>query len=434
MPFISFIVPVYNICKFLPECIDSVVAQSLHDWEIILIDDNSSDGSGLLCDLYSDSDSRITSIHLNKNLGPGKARNEGIKKASGDYILFLDGDDSLASGELENLFSSIKDWNFPDMVRIGYSETFGCASSDKLNKSYEYLNGVVSVDEFLTNILDNHFKVGFRAWEFVIKNSILKNNNLLFSSVRMWEDNDFVVRCLCNSEKIGTYPKIFYHWRIRLSGSLSSNQTSYWSQIIEAAAIKLEFLSEKQPTGACKEWTMRCINSCILDFEAVAAAISEEELMENSNIFFRICHHLEDIKQYVYDRGLIWHLNEYGASDGAISFCRQKRESLRSMLEDFDGKEVFLFPVSLKTSTLAGTLKANGCEIKAFLDNDNWKQGLLWGAPILNPEIIPLCYVDYDKLFVVISTASEKTGNILTKQLQGYGLEKGQHFLVMPAG
>lgn len=88
MPFISFIIPVHNILKYLPECVQSVLSQPFGDWEIILVDDKSEDGSERLCDRYASEDERITAIHLQANVGPGIARNEGLKRASGDYIFF----------------------------------------------------------------------------------------------------------------------------------------------------------------------------------------------------------------------------------------------------------------------------------------------------------------------------------------------------------
>jgi glycosyltransferase involved in cell wall biosynthesis len=88
MPFMSFIVPVYNIKKFLPACVESIASQPFKDWEAILVDDKSNDGSEGLCDRYSDEDARIRTVHLITNRGPGMARNEGLWRANGDYVFF----------------------------------------------------------------------------------------------------------------------------------------------------------------------------------------------------------------------------------------------------------------------------------------------------------------------------------------------------------
>ena len=95
MPVLSIIVPVYNVEKFLRECVESILSQSFTDYELILVDDGSTDNSGPICDEYSKLDNRIVVIHK-KNGGQSSARNIGIDKAKGDYLTFIDSDDYLA--------------------------------------------------------------------------------------------------------------------------------------------------------------------------------------------------------------------------------------------------------------------------------------------------------------------------------------------------
>ena len=92
MYLISVIIPVYNIEQYLPRCLDSVIAQTYNNLEIILVDDGSTDSSGEICDKYSLLDNRIKVIHKS-NGGVSSARNEGLEVAKGDYIGFVDGDD-----------------------------------------------------------------------------------------------------------------------------------------------------------------------------------------------------------------------------------------------------------------------------------------------------------------------------------------------------
>lgn len=95
-PFISIVVPVYNVEKYINRCIDSVLDQSYANWELLLIDDGSSDNSGKICDSYSRKDNRIRTIHK-PNGGVSSARNLGIEQASGDFITFIDSDDWVES-------------------------------------------------------------------------------------------------------------------------------------------------------------------------------------------------------------------------------------------------------------------------------------------------------------------------------------------------
>ena len=95
MPRISVIVPVYNVERYLPACIDSILNQSFYDLEVILIDDGSPDRCGVICDEYSHKDKRIKVIHQD-NHGVSFARNEGLKIATGDYYGFVDPDDFIS--------------------------------------------------------------------------------------------------------------------------------------------------------------------------------------------------------------------------------------------------------------------------------------------------------------------------------------------------
>ncbi len=104
--FFSVIIPVFNAEKYLKQCIESVINQSFNNFEIILIDDGSTDGSGDICDYYSEKEKKIQVFH-NSNHGAGYSRNYGIKKCSGKYILFLDSDDYINNDLLAICFREI---------------------------------------------------------------------------------------------------------------------------------------------------------------------------------------------------------------------------------------------------------------------------------------------------------------------------------------
>ena len=103
---ISVIIPVYNVENYLDECIQSVLQQTYKNLEIILVDDGSTDNSGVICDEYKDKDTRITVLHQ-KNGGISKARNVGIEYAHGEYIGFVDSDDFIHPQMYELLYAAI---------------------------------------------------------------------------------------------------------------------------------------------------------------------------------------------------------------------------------------------------------------------------------------------------------------------------------------
>ncbi|MFJ2774510.1 CDP-glycerol glycerophosphotransferase family protein [Streptomyces sp. NPDC087300] len=124
MPRISIVVPVYKVQGYLRECLDSVLTQSYGDFELIAVDDLSPDGSGAILDEYAARDLRVIAVHQEKNGGIGNARNTGVARAKGEYLLFLDSDDTLVPGALEAIVERIDATGRPDMVLYDYARTF----------------------------------------------------------------------------------------------------------------------------------------------------------------------------------------------------------------------------------------------------------------------------------------------------------------------
>ncbi|MCQ2420443.1 MAG: glycosyltransferase [Clostridia bacterium] len=118
MPIISVIVPVYNVAQFLPRCVDSILAQSFRDFEVILVDDGSTDESGALCEQYAKTDSRIRVIHQ-ENRGLSGARNTGIEHAVGAYLAFIDSDDFVPGYMLRDLLDTAEQ-SGADFVKGNY--------------------------------------------------------------------------------------------------------------------------------------------------------------------------------------------------------------------------------------------------------------------------------------------------------------------------
>lgn len=123
---ISIIIPVYNAEGFLRSCVDSVTADTGRDWELILVNDGSTDGSGSLCDGFARADDRIRVIHQ-ENRGPGGARNAGLEAAKGEYVLFVDSDDTLVPGALEKLRGGLERFG-ADIVTFDYLADDGSGS------------------------------------------------------------------------------------------------------------------------------------------------------------------------------------------------------------------------------------------------------------------------------------------------------------------
>ncbi|MBO6248600.1 MAG: glycosyltransferase, partial [Bacteroidales bacterium] len=119
MPLISVIIPVFNGESYLRSCLESVLSQTLADFEAIVVDDGSTDGSSRICDEFSARDDRIRVIHQ-FNQGVSAARNAGLELATGQYIFFIDGDDTIVPETLESLYDAASDGDY-DIAASGYS-------------------------------------------------------------------------------------------------------------------------------------------------------------------------------------------------------------------------------------------------------------------------------------------------------------------------
>ena len=174
MPKISVIVPIYNTEKYLSQCINSILAQTFTDFELILIDDGSTDNSGYICDKYTSEDSRIVVIHK-ENGGQSSARNVGLGLARGGYITFVDSDDYYTSNHIfESCIEILEQNNKIDFVQIPHIHEERTTFNQKLHlKSTNDLFTYWLKDRYVTNYLCD--KIFRREIITVIK---LPNNQL----------------------------------------------------------------------------------------------------------------------------------------------------------------------------------------------------------------------------------------------------------------
>lgn len=185
MPIVSVIIPVYNTEKYLRECIDSVLAQTFDDFELLLINDGSTDSSGEICDEYAKKDRRIKVFHQ-ENKGPANARNIGILKANGSYITFVDADDYLKKDYYKKMIT-ISEIHYPDII-ISDIKTAG--KSIQIIKNNLPKNKLIKGDAIKNNVLkyyyeDNNLGNISSLVNKFYKNSFIKSNSILIDETRI---------------------------------------------------------------------------------------------------------------------------------------------------------------------------------------------------------------------------------------------------------
>lgn len=222
MELVSIIVPIYNTERWLEFCIKSILAQTYKNLQIILVNDGSLDNSGDVCDLYASLDSRIEVIHKIHE-GVSGARNEGICKAAGKYIHFVDSDDTIDNNMIERLYTEMVNGK-ADLVFCGYNKII------KTSNINESINKVVcepytgNIKEFLPNINLYLIKALIQGpcWK-LYKTSIIKKNKILFPiCLSFSEDTLFVYKYLSNCYQIIAVDNCLYNYIYRKNNSLSS--------------------------------------------------------------------------------------------------------------------------------------------------------------------------------------------------------------------
>ena len=238
---ISIVVPVYNAEKYLEKCIDSILAQTYPNWELVLVDNGSTDESMEICRAYANRDVRITAFHQYRNQGVSVARNLGMERCSGEFITFIDADDWVKKDYLEKLIKLQKRQN-ADMVICEYDRVYDedrVKEPENSQKNGKYSIRTYNVRQYLKYYL---LEGNPHCWGVLYKNSILDQLKFM-SGLTIGEDLLFVLEAALRAEKIAVTDYAGYQYYINVSGAMLKKFTpSYMDQIIcwEKALKRIE--------------------------------------------------------------------------------------------------------------------------------------------------------------------------------------------------
>lgn len=245
-PTISIIVPVYNTEQYLPKCLDSIAAQTFTDFEVLMIDDGSTDGSGEICDRYSQSDSRFIVIHQS-NQGVSASRNNGLKQARGNYIAFVDSDDYVHPQMLELLYMAIRQGDY-DFSTARYLSV-NIDQEIEIERIIEPRFRKLSAEEIICNLFgksgeDVQYMV---CWNKLYNKCLLEN--IYFSAFKVSEDllfNIEVFSKVCQAIEVDS--KLYYYTQRNTSASHSVSEKQIIDRI-DASYTCLRYI----PSGSAEE-------------------------------------------------------------------------------------------------------------------------------------------------------------------------------------
>ena len=267
---VSIIVPVYQAEKYVGQCIESILAQTFTDFELILADDGSKDRSGQICDEYALKDKRVRVLHQT-NSGVAAARNNGISNAGGSYVCFVDADDRVEPTMLEHCLVCIKE-NGADVLRHGHIvelwQDGKCAHTEKKSapdfaKALTHAQIADEMERFWQNC-SNY------VWNYFFKKEVVED--ICFPDIKVSEDHIFVLEALERCEKICFLAEEPYHYCMRM-GSTANR----WQETGIACQIEM--------VGACRHF----MDSFAMEAERKAKLMANVILNAYSYAIYLLC-------------------------------------------------------------------------------------------------------------------------------------------------
>lgn len=411
----SIIIPVYNSEKFIDDTISSVLAQAHHDFEIICIDDCSDDNSYTVLEKHSKKDTRIKVIKLNKNSGVSIARNEGIRNADGEYILFLDSDDRLLEGSLNRIETLIRQDSEPDLIVGKY-----IVIPDENYPSFESM----FKESESTRILDhiNDFKsYNSVCWFYIYNKKFIDDYGLYFKEARIFEDTEFTARVLCRPSKFTFMSEPFYCHRKRegsLGRSISSNDSlSGIKMMIELAELYrqpgLERTQLNFVLGRIENIASVFIPMMISNDKKQVKKISD--LIRDSPYCIHIFKKIKKLKMF------IEYLSMEDTEEGITLFQEKVINYLTSRFNSIRDHNIYLACASIFSEGVARVMKKEGYNLAGFFDNNK----ALHNTSLYNLKVtLPSQKYFAEDNFIIICNESTSVCDSITWQLLSLGVLK----------
>lgn len=260
-PLVSIIVPVYNAEKTFNRCVNSILNQTFQDWELLLIDDGSTDQSGNLCDEYASKDQRIKVFHK-ENEGVSVARNLGIKESTGEYITFIDADDEVVKDYLAILYENIQQ---SDIVFFFFQWIYTDNSKLVILLDNFYSEERISIEKEISLLMNN--KIGYDLFGFtcnkIFRSYIIKKNNILFVKDLATSEDEVFTLDYCRyvrKFKVINLPLYIYHIS---DGGLTYKKKSPSEWMLLAS--RFNCLVKEYANKDIKTYLGRRIKTCLLN-------------------------------------------------------------------------------------------------------------------------------------------------------------------------
>ena len=260
MPKVSIIVPVYNAEKYLQECVESVLCQTLSDIELILVDDGSTDSSPALCNQYAVQDHRVKVIHK-PNGRAASARNAGLRAASGEYVAFVDADDWISPDMYEKMLQTNADVTLCDYVRFQGEKQFPFTQPNIAAGFYNkaQIREIIYPHLVMDGI---EYPITISNWALLIRREVIVKNRLSYrEDIRISEDAPFGSEVLyCADSFAYLKGEQLYHYRMTEGSASRTYQPWWWDSSLKTRRQRISspnaqiMISPSRSSPTCSIW------------------------------------------------------------------------------------------------------------------------------------------------------------------------------------
>lgn len=408
-PKISVIVPAYNVEKYIERAVDSILAQSYSNYEIIIVEDCSTDNTYHILSKYKSYRS-INIIRHQENKGLGPARNTGLENAKGDYIFFIDSDDWIEADTLEKLYEIAKKEN-AEIVACGAKRVFEDGTSNVFySKSIRTIGGTAALE------MMPDYTIADVAWNKLYKRELIERHNLRFPAI-FHEDLNFAIEVIYHCNFYISIPDQLYNY-YQSDQSITRRKISDKHIIAYIARFKLfdKFVNsinqdtEKISSDLC----MNFYKSMSYNTKHVLLAFCDQTTEEERDNVLKCVYSQQFGNGYYYVKNLMDSLIDYKKSfDITISFLKVLNKSKE--------KKIVFFGTGKASETLYSYFPL---AVSYFVDNNSGKWNKSFkDLPIYGPQ--ELAKENYDDLLIIIAS---QYGPDITNQLIEMGFKKDIHF------
>ena len=324
----SIIVPVYKVQAYLPVCVDSILAQTYRDFELILVDDGSPDACPQMCDAYGQNDSRVKVIHK-ENGGLSSARNAGIRAAEGDYLLFIDSDDYWSGPQVLEKLADILEKTSATLVQFGHQRYY--EKEDRFAevgpRALSGYNGK-QTEEILTELVSAG-NLMISACSMAISAAFIRENALYFREGLKTEDLEWAVRLFSCKPTWSFSDEYFYIYRSQRAGSITASvdykHLTDYCWILENGVELVEKGDEGIRYGLMSYLMYQTLIACAFCYKVKLTKVQRKELLERLR---KICS--GRIFEYAADKkvklaGTVYRLGGFNAMARILGFYLNNR-------------------------------------------------------------------------------------------------------------